>query len=48
MKLSIRMLILTLISISLLLSVSCQNTAKGFGQDMQKNGQDIRNAVNNN
>lgn len=36
-----------LISLAVIFLSGCQNTLKGFGQDMQNNGQEIQKSVNN-
>ena len=46
MKFSIRGLLISFIVVSLLSLFGCQNTAKGFDEDTQKNVQDMRNAIN--
>jgi predicted small secreted protein len=37
-----------LVSLAILFLCGCQNTVKGFGEDMQKNGQEIQKSIDSN
>lgn len=48
MRLLLRFILISLILIHTIALSSCQNTVKGFGQDMENTGKDIKQSMNNN